>query len=94
MVWSPMPQTTRKLHAPLPALPRRHFVTHVRGYSDWDFPHIASNGSCPEIEGGYACDRCATEGLSENDIVELADGRLMAVFRTDGGDGHGWQPYR
>eukprot|EP01051_Picozoa_sp_SAG22_P000282 SAG22_NODE_6_length_41368_cov_49.702222_25_plen_319_part_00 len=36
---------------------------------------------------------CATEGVTENDIVELADGRLMAVFRTDGGDGHGWQPY-
>ena len=36
---------------------------------------------------------CSTEGPSEHDIVRLADGRLMAVFRTDGGDGHGWQPY-
>lgn len=36
---------------------------------------------------------CSTEGPSEHDIVALADGRLMAVFRTDGGDGHGWQPY-
>ena len=56
----------------------------VSPFRSWSLHGVIANAS------DYPC---STEGPSEHDIVRLADGRLMAVFRTDGGDGHGWQPY-
>lgn len=53
-------------------------------FTNWTLHGVVANAS------DYPC---ATEGPIEHDIVRLVDGRLMTIFRTDGGDGHGWQPY-